>query len=284
MQLTNCWENKTQPRLLDTQRSMLSFSFPLLRFYSAAGKGTEELTNLLFVLQGHRFNPAWLKLCCPIKLCHHAPSPVCGVPKTKREGQSLSWHTHKLSQAVGTSDAFISISVKPSRHHSRVSWTEWDHGFGEKNPKPQTQYKMATGTQISTWWQRGEKGAKPHDKVPKGIWSPWVYMSKCMWASLPSGRTEDIPGSLGYFQRHKTPSYQMVTSLSWKQSWEVRKCLSSISSLPSLQLPPSNGMQLAGLSVVLFSWQWAGFPKVISFSQPFPPGSKPPSSICRQMW
>lgn len=282
MQLTNCWEKKTQPRLLDTQRSMLSFSFPLLRFYSAAEKGTEELTNLLFVsvLQEDRFNPAWLKLCCPIKLCHHAPSPACGVPKTKRVGQCLSWHTHKLSQAVGTSDAFISISVKPSRDHRRVSWTERDHGFGEKNSEPQTQYKMSTSTQISTWCQEEKKGAKPYDKVPRGTWSPWVNMFE--WCGHPCV-LEGQRIFLG--PRHTSrDTKQMVTSLSWKQSWEVRKCPSSVSSLPSLQLPLSNGMQLAGLLVVLFIWQWVSFPKVISFSQPFPPGSKPPPSICRQMW
>lgn len=76
-----CWENKTQPRHpgLSTQRSTLGFepSSPFLRLYSVAGKGAEKPTTLLpvFVLKGHRFTSAWLKLCCPIKPCL-SPYPI----------------------------------------------------------------------------------------------------------------------------------------------------------------------------------------------------------------
>lgn len=62
--------------------------------------------------------------------------------------------------------------------------------LGKKKPKPQTQYIMATGTQRFLPGAGGKERAKPYDKVPGGTWFPWVNMPKCVWTSLPSGRTE----------------------------------------------------------------------------------------------
>lgn len=86
--------------------------------------------------------------------------------------------THKVIWAVGMSDAFVRVGVKPSKDHSTLSWRERDHIFlgKKKKNKKQAMFNCYRYSEFSAW-SRGKKVAKTYDKVPKGTWVPWVTMS-----------------------------------------------------------------------------------------------------------
>lgn len=136
-------------------------------------------TTLLpaFVLKGQGFTPAWLKLRRTIKPSFTIPHPLPMVhPRLSRMDQFHPCRdTHKVIWAVGMSDAFVRVGVKPSKDHNILSWRERDHIFGGKNnKKKQAMFNCYRYSEISAW-SRG-KVAKTYDKVPKGTWVPWVTM------------------------------------------------------------------------------------------------------------
>lgn len=117
--------------------------------------------------------------------------------------------------------------------------------FGGKKNKPCI---VVTGTLEISAWCRGKRWPSTWQS-PKSDLSPLSdHTQVCVGIpSLWKGRGQGIPGPPGYLQRHETSSSLTTTSFKWKHSTgNCGKCSSPVSSLPSKQPPPSNGLQPAG--------------------------------------
>lgn len=106
---------------------------------------------------------------------------------------------------------------------------------------------MVTGTQRFLP-DVGEKRWQKHmTRSQKGPESPeWAHLSVCGHPHPLEGERAKYSWAPRILQRNKTSGYLMTTSLNWKQYWEVGKCPSPVSSLPSQRSPPHNGLQPAG--------------------------------------
>lgn len=100
--------------------------------------------------------------------------------------------THKVIWAVGMSDAFVRVGVKPSKDHSTLSWRERDHIFlGKKKKKPKSKQCLTVTDTQSFLPGLGEKRWQKHmTRSQKGPESPEWPCHEWLWQPLLSARAE----------------------------------------------------------------------------------------------
>lgn len=100
--------------------------------------------------------------------------------------------THKVIWAVGMSDAFVRVGVKPSKDHSTLSWRERDHIFlGKKKTKTKSKQCLTVTDTQSFLPGLGEKRWQKHmTRSQKGPESPEWPCHEWLWQPLLSARAE----------------------------------------------------------------------------------------------
>lgn len=216
----------------------------------------------------------------PLPVVHPRPSRVGqSLLKAHPQAESGSWHIWCFHQ-------HHCEAIRGPQQGLLKRMGPW---FWGKNPhKPEPKYIMATGTQRFLPGARGKKGGKPYDKVPRGSWCPWVNMPKCVWASLPSGRTEGKV-FLGPKDTSRDTNHLDMLIRWWlpltgstilgSEKMPFFSIISALTTVPTRQWAAA-GRAFSGvlhLTLSYFSQSYQLFP-------PFSSWQQAPPSIFRQMW